>query len=170
MPKRLTLEPHLTVEELKQRYLQASGAIEARHYQSLWLLAAGKTSQEVADLTGYSLGWLYEIVRSYNRQGSEALGDKRSENRGAKPLLNDYQQGQLWQTLQEPHPDGGVWNGPKVAVWMSELLGHPVHPQRGWEYFKELRYRLRRPRPDRQEPDKEEQNRRKKNARRRRVS
>jgi len=62
MPKRLSLEPHLSVEELKQRYLQASGTIEARHYQSLWLLATGKTSPEVATLTGYSLSW-----RSRNR-------------------------------------------------------------------------------------------------------
>ena len=27
-----------------------------------------------------------------------------------------------WQALQEPPEDGGLWSGPKVARWMSELL------------------------------------------------
>jgi len=40
--------------------------------------------------------------------------------------------------------DGGLWTGPKVAAWMSELLGRPVSAQR--EYLKG-RYRLRSPRP-----------------------
>jgi len=37
--------------------------------------------------------------------------------------------------------DGGLWTGPKVAAWMSELLGRPVSAQRGGS-TKGLRYRL----------------------------
>ncbi|MEG4818321.1 hypothetical protein [Microcoleus sp. K5-D4] len=33
---------------------------------------------------------------------------------------------QLWQVLQQPPPDGGLWNGRKVADWMSELKGKKV--------------------------------------------
>jgi hypothetical protein len=32
----------------------------------------------------------------------------------------------LWQVLQQPPPDGGLWNGRKVADWMSELKGEKV--------------------------------------------
>jgi hypothetical protein len=32
----------------------------------------------------------------------------------------------LWQALQQPPPDGGLWNGRKVADWMSELKGEKV--------------------------------------------
>src|SRR4028118_1077977 len=32
----------------------------------------------------------------------------------------------LWQVLQQPPPDGGLWNGRKVAHWMSELKGEKV--------------------------------------------
>jgi len=38
-----------------------------------------------------------------------------------------------------------LWTGPKVAAWMSELLGRPVSAQRGGSTW--LRYRLRSPRP-----------------------
>ncbi len=33
------------------------------------------------------------------------------------------QQAQLWQVLQEKAPDRGLWNGRKVADWLSEVTG-----------------------------------------------
>jgi hypothetical protein len=32
----------------------------------------------------------------------------------------------LWQFLQQPPPDGWLWNGRKVADWMSKLKGEKV--------------------------------------------
>jgi hypothetical protein len=63
------------------------------------------------------------------------------------------EQAQLWQVLQQPPPDGGLWNGRKVADWMSELKGEKVCRQRGWEYLKSMKFRLRVPRPEHQESD-----------------
>ena len=71
--------------------------------------------------------------------------------------MNDVQQAQLWQALQSPPPEGGLWNGQKVANWMSELLGHSVSRQRVWEYLKAMRLRLRVARPSHQEADFTEQ-------------
>jgi hypothetical protein len=65
-------------------------------------------------------------VRGYNHLGPESLGDQRCKNTDADPLLNDVEQAQLWQALQQPPPDGGLWNGRKVADWMSELKGEKV--------------------------------------------
>lgn len=166
MPKRLQITPHLRVEELEQRYRQAKDGVERSHYQIIWLLSQGKRTEDVAATTGYSRSWIYELVRGYNREGPDTLGDKRHENPGATPLLNEVQQAQLWQALQEQPADGDLWNGPKVARWMSDLLGHPVHPQRGWEYLRAMEMRLRRPRPSHQESDPVEQQHWKKNWRR----
>ncbi|MBP0030222.1 winged helix-turn-helix domain-containing protein [Roseofilum sp. Guam] len=132
----------------------------------MWLLATGKKSKEVAAITGYSLHWIYELVRGYNRLGPESLGDKRQENHGRTPLLNDEQQAQLWSVLQSAPPDGGLWNGSKVAQWMSELLDRPVAPQRGWDYLRSLEYVRRRPRPAHIDSDPEEQQQWKKKLRR----
>lgn len=101
-------------------------------------------------MTGYGVSWIYELVRSYNRNGADS---QRRQNAGAKPLLNEEQQAQLLQVLHSPPADGGLWSGPKVAAWMSSLLGRPVSPQRGWEYLKGWRWRLRVPRPEHQESD-----------------
>ncbi len=48
MPKRISIEPHLSIEELEQRYRQGKDPIERSHYQIIWLLAQGRTSEEVA--------------------------------------------------------------------------------------------------------------------------
>jgi transposase len=104
-------------------------------------------------VTGYSRGWIYELVWGYNHLGPESLGDQRDQNRDSDPLLNDIEQAQLWQVLQQPPPDGGLWNGRKVADWMSELKGYKVSRQRGWEYLKSMKFRLRVPRPEHQQSD-----------------
>jgi transposase len=153
MPKRITIEPHISLEALQIRFRAASSATTAHHYQIIWLLAQGKTTDEVMAVTGYSRNWIYELVRDYNRLGPDSLGDKRCENQDQDPLLNDVQQAQLWQVLQQPPADGGLWNGRKVADWMSETLGHQVARQRGWEYLKSMRFRLRIPRPEHTETD-----------------
>lgn len=166
MSRRIRIEPHLSTKELEQRYRQAKDGVERSHYQIIWLLAQGKPSQEVAELSGYSRSWIYELVWGYNRLGPDSLGDKRHQNPGAKPLLNDVQQAQLWQILQEPPCDGDLWDGPKVAGWMSQVLGQPIHPQRGWEYLRAMEMRRRRPRRAHVEADPLEQEQWKKNWRR----
>ena len=163
MAKRVQIAPHLSVEELEQRYRQASDGVERSHYQILWLLSQGRTTDEVAQITSYSRSWIYELVWGYNRLGTESLGDKRHQNPGRTPLLNDEQQAHLWQVLQEESVDGDLWDGPKVAQWMSELLGRPIAPQRGWDYLKALLVRRTRTTTAHQESDPEVQEAWKKN-------
>jgi hypothetical protein len=64
---RISLAPHLSSDELEQRYRQAQKGIESLQFH---------------------------IIRRHNQ--------------GAKPLLDDWQQAQLWQALQGPAPDGGL--------------------------------------------------------------
>ena len=157
MPKRISIAPHLTPDELEQRYRQATQTLERSHYQIIWLLSKGKRSEEVVEVTGYSRDWIYELVRSYNRQGVEALGDLRRHNPGALSKLDDVQQANLLQALRGPAPDGGLWNGRKVADYLSQLLGVSISRQQGWEYLKQMEFRLRVPRPQHQEADIEAQ-------------
>lgn len=157
MPKRVTIAPHLSKEELEQRYRQSKDPVERSHYQILWLLAQGKTPQQVSEVTGYSRNWIYELVWGYNRDGVESLGDGRHQNPGATPLLDAQQQANLIQVLREPAPDGGLWNGPKVAAYLSEVLERPMSRQQGWAYLKQLEWGLRVPRPHHQDADPKEQ-------------
>jgi len=150
MGRSLKLEHHLSLDELEEGYKTSKTAIARGHYQVIWLLSRGKITAEVADVTGYSLAWIYELVRSYNVQGASALGDQRQHNKGGNPaLLDDEMQALLFQALSEDEaPDGGQWNGRKVADWLSERLGRPIHRQRGWELLRDLEFTFKRPRPE----------------------
>ena len=157
MPKGISIEPHLSVEELEQRYRGAKEPVERSHYQIIWLLARGLPTKEVAEVTGYKRSWIYELVWGYNRIGPETLGDGRRTNKGAPSMLSDEQQANLSQILSGPAPDGGLWNGRKVADYLSELLERPVSRQQGWRILKQLDFRLKVPRPAHEQSDLEEQ-------------
>ena len=90
MPKRISIEPHLSLTELEQRYRQAKDPVERSHYQIIWLLTSGRSSQEVSQITGYSRSWIYELVWGYNRIGRESLGDKRHEHREHPSFLQRW--------------------------------------------------------------------------------
>ena len=62
MPKRVTIHPHLSVKELESRYRAAKNPVERSHYQIVWLLAQGKTTEEVAVVTGYCRDWIRKLV------------------------------------------------------------------------------------------------------------
>jgi transposase len=145
MPKRVNIATHLSIEELEKRYRQAKEGIESRQYQIIWLLAQGKKTQEVEEITGYSRIWIYTVIKRYNKFGVEGLGDYRRWNQGRQPLINDTQQAQLRQVLQEKAPDGGLWNGRKVAEWLTQVTGTQISRQRGWEILRQMTLRLEVP-------------------------
>jgi transposase len=145
--KQLKLSDHLAIDELEHRYRQATDPVARSHWQILWLLCQGRPPVEVAAITGFSTIWIYTIVRRYNADGPEQVGDRRHHNRGQAPLLSPELRAALEQALDGPAPDGGLWNGPKVACWMSDKLGRAVHAPRGWELLQQLGYRSYVPRP-----------------------
>ncbi|MBR8839470.1 MAG: helix-turn-helix domain-containing protein [Stigonema ocellatum SAG 48.90 = DSM 106950] len=40
------------------------------------MLAQGKKTEEVEEITGYSRTWIYALVKRYNEFGVEGLGDR----------------------------------------------------------------------------------------------
>jgi transposase len=141
------LVAHLSTAELGQRYRAARQPIERSHLQIVWLLSQGRSERAVAAVTGYGQRWITEIVRRYNAEGADGLGDQRARNTGARPLLSKEDEKALRDALAKPPADGGLWSGPKVAAWMTARLGRKVWPQRGWDYLQKLGYSSQVPRP-----------------------
>jgi transposase len=148
MRTRFTVADHLGAEELAARYRATRDPIERSRWQMIWLLVAGRSLQEVADVTGYSTRWVRELVRRYNEQGPEGLADRRHANAGAAPLLDADGRQALEAALAKPPPEGGQWTCAKVAAWIAARLGREKVPaQRGWAYLRRTGHSRQVPRP-----------------------
>ncbi len=139
---------HLSQSELERCFRTSKEATEARHYQAIWLLAKGHTVREVSGLTSYGKRWLEQLLSRYNADGPGALGDLRRGNGREPTILKPELLAELQRRLKRPPDDGGLWTGPKVAVWMAGELGlERVAPQRGWEALKAIEWSIQMPRP-----------------------
>src|ERR671910_1615709 len=139
---------HLSVEELEARYRAARDVTEARHTQAVWLLAQGRTFLEVAQVLAFAPRRVEELAARYNAFGPAALGDRRRRNGRAASLPTEDVLAALAERVRTPPEDGGLWSGPKVALWMARHLGlAKVHAQRGWEALRRIGWSIQAPRP-----------------------
>jgi transposase len=146
---RLPVVPHLRHDEIDRRYRGCSDGSEKSRWHVLWLVTRPDqplSASQAAELVGFTPSWGRAILKRYNAHGPDALADGRREN-GADPKLTAAQQAPLLAALQAEPPDGGLWSGPKVAAFVRQQFGVEVRKQTGWQWLKDLGFRLVVPRP-----------------------
>ena len=156
MGKRVKIQTELTAEDLQERYPASSDPVERTHWHILWQIKEGKSPKEVALLLGYTARWVRTILHRWNAEGEKGIRDRRHEAPGSQPLLSIALQQELRELIKEPPEDGGLWSGPKVALWMAEKLGRSIDPRRGWDALQRLGYSTRVPRPEHGKMDPEQ--------------
>ena len=154
MPTPLLVAPHLTEAELRSRAKNAKNPDERMRWIAVTQKMAGRSTTLIADFCNRKPDWVRRVVRLYNAKGPDALKHGRATNR-RPPLLNATGILKLRHAIeQESPPGGGLWDGPKVARWMSDYLQRKVNPQMGWTYLtKRLRWSQKVPLPKHPESD-----------------
>jgi len=150
MQKYLRPLPHLSYEEVTKRYRSCPDARLKTWWHIIWLMSDPSqrtTVTRAASLVGCHPNWARHVVRRYNAEGPDSLIDKRADNPGQKPLLNEAQKAELSRALLGPAPDGGLWTGPKVGLWVSDKIGRTPGHAAGWKYLRRLGFTLQQPRP-----------------------
>jgi hypothetical protein len=74
MPRHIHLAPHLTADDLHERYRGVADPVERSHWH---FLAGGMTATAVAAVTGYLAYWIGQIARRYNTEGPDGVRDRR---------------------------------------------------------------------------------------------
>lgn len=145
----LPVASHLTPEEIDQRYRSCSDGAEKTRWHVLWLVTRPghpMSATAAARVVGFTPAWGRAILTRYNARGPEALIDRRRDN-GAAFKLTPQQQAELFVARQKPPADHGRWSGPKVAAFVRDRFGIAIVQPTGWQWLKELGFRLVVPRP-----------------------
>jgi transposase len=143
-----TIASHLSAAELEARYETAADPVAKSHFHAIWLLSLNYGIEEVAEILSFSIRWVRLLVKRYNEQGPDSLGDRRFGNGTAPAILTEEALAALKARLKTPPDDGGVWTGPKVARWLAKFHGRKsVHDQRGWDGLVAVGYSIQKPRP-----------------------
>ena len=59
----------LSVEDLEDRFRAAKDVVERSHCQTIWLLAKGHSTAEVAEMVALSPRWINKLARRYEAEG-----------------------------------------------------------------------------------------------------
>jgi hypothetical protein len=124
MPKRLSIHPHLSTDELARRSRAAQSPVARRHWQIVWLLAQGLPSARVAAVTGYTVNWVRTMAQRFKQDGPAGLGDRRPRNPGRVGLLSAAHRAALAAALRQPPADGGV-DGAQSGGVDGHCVGSP---------------------------------------------
>ena len=153
MSKHLNVANHLTELELRARAEAAKDPNERMRWVAILQKKAGKEATLIADFCNRQPDWVRRVVRAYNELGPDSVTDGRTRN-GAKGRFTQALQAELQAALEhESPPGGGLWNGPKVARWVSKRTGDIVHPRTGWAYLKKLNWSIKVPLPTHPDSD-----------------
>ena len=82
----LTLADHLAPSAIYERYRQATQAVQRTHWQVIYLKSQGKSTGEIAEVTGYSKAWIRRLIHRYNQSGPDAFARPRTLAPGVVPV------------------------------------------------------------------------------------
>jgi len=147
----MQIKPHLTHEEITKKYRTCKNARQKSYWHLIKLMTDPRKEMlvtEAAQIVGFCQNWARILVKRYNEEGAENFIDKRKNNEGGKFFLNKKQQKELKNILINKRPsDGGLWTGPKVAVWIEEKTKKHITTVGAWKWIKRLGFTLQVPRP-----------------------
>ena len=113
------------------------------------LVAQGMTCPEVARLLGDAPRTVEYWVRRFEEEG--LFGLVEGERPGRPPRLSDEQIGEIDQALRQTPKQAGLtanlWDGKTLAAFIRERFGVELGVRQCQRLFRQLGFRMRKPRP-----------------------
>jgi transposase len=126
MPKKLTLENHLTKKQLKRKYLSCQHPQEKKRWQVLSLIAEGKIAAHAAQELGMSANWVSETVHRYNQGGVAGVKNK-SKNKGSRTLTEEQVKELEKEIESGKTAEQRLWSSTQIKRWVKDKTGKTIH-------------------------------------------
>jgi transposase len=137
----------LTIEEIAQHRDTTKSRHQYRWWQVIWLAAQGIYQAEaIAEIVGWKLQSVYNLLSRYNRKGPEGLTAKP---RGGcrRRYFSPQQEQELLQSLHEQASRGEITTAGQVRTVVEKALGRPVSSAAIYTLLHRAEWRKVAPRP-----------------------
>jgi transposase len=138
-----------SVVGLQQEIQRSEEARYDHRLHGVLLVAQGLTCPEVARLLGDAPRSVEYWVHRYAREGLGGLTE--GERSGRPGRLNEKQFQEINRVLRAKPSDAGMrvnlWDGKTLSAWIEKTYGIPLGVRQCQRLFRQLDFRLRKPRP-----------------------
>jgi transposase len=156
------------VSSLQQEIHRSEESRYDHRLHGVLLVAQGMTCPEVAQLLGDSARSVEYWVHRFERDGLGGLVE--GERSGRPRRLNEEQIKEINQVLRAKPSDAGMqvnlWDGKTLSAWIEKTYGIELKVRQCQRLFRQLEFRLRKPRPVLARADPARQKEHKKNSKR----
>ena len=97
----------------------------------MWLASQGQTATAIAQSTGFTRGWVGQVVKRYNEWGPGGWGmadRRRTHSRRQAPALSAEQQAELLAAVEGPPPRGELWQRTLDGTTGRRVDGRTARP------------------------------------------
>lgn len=148
--KALTIaDPETIVLGLQDEIRRSADARYDHRLHGILLIAQGMRCPEVADLLGDAPRTVENWVRQFERHGLAGLVDQ--DRPGRPKRLTATQFDELGQVLRETPSavglSGSLWDGKTLAAYLQQEYEVTLCVRQAQRLFRQLGFRLRKPRP-----------------------
>jgi transposase len=162
----LVISDTASVVGLQQEIQRSEESRYDHRLHGVLLVAQGLTCPEVARLLGDAPRSVEYWVHRYERMGLGGL--QEGERSGRPPRLSEKQIEEINRVLRGKPSDAGMrvnlWDGKTLAAWMDQKYGIGLGVRQCQRLFRQLDFRLRKPRPVLAKADPARQKAHKKNS------
>jgi transposase len=145
----LRISDTLSVLSLQPEIQRSEESRYDHRLHSVLLVAQGMTCPEVARLLGDAPRSVEYWVHRFKRQGLGGLSE--AERTGRPSRLSEKQMKEVDGVLRQRPSDAGMrvhlWDGKTLSAWIGKAHGIELGVRQCQRLFRQLGYRLRKPRP-----------------------
>jgi len=164
----LSISDAASVLGLQQEIHRSEESRYDHRLHGVLLVAQGMNCPDVARLLGDAPRSVEYWVHRYESQGLAGLTE--GQRTGRPRRLTDKQMDGIGKVLRNRPSDAGMlvnlWDGKTLSAWIAKTYGIELQVRQCQRLFRQLEFRLRKPRPLLAKADLERQKRHKKNSER----
>lgn len=165
--KKLTAQPHHSIDEIKKKITSIKGYNDVIDYKIIQCIKSvpNISAEEIAKVQCISVNKVYSVIQNYNNQGTNYKKDAHWGGRRRQTShLSLEEEKQILDQLRERAVNGYILTAKDVKAEFEKRIHKKVSDDYIWDVFKRHNWSKKTPRPEHPKTDYSKQEEFKKNS------